>query len=292
MQSMSSPSLPDFDALWDYDHPDQTEAKFREILLQFPENTRSFLELLTQIARAQGLQRKFDHAHQTLDQVERRLGEVPSRPRIRYLLERGRVFNSSGKAEQAQPLFEQAFEAAKQLDEDVYAVDALHMLAILAPAEQSLTFNRQAIALAESSQEERVRTWLGSLYNNTGWSYHDMGDFASALEIFEKAEAWQRSKGRLNETRVASWCVARTLRSLGRLEDALFRQIALKNEFESAGESDGYVLEEIGECLLLLNRPEEARPYFLKAYEVLMQDVWLLEKEPERFVRLRELGGA
>ena len=63
---MSSPKLPDFDALWDYDHPDQTEAKFREILLQFPENTRSFLELLTQIARAQGLQRKFEHAHQTL----------------------------------------------------------------------------------------------------------------------------------------------------------------------------------------------------------------------------------
>ena len=185
---MSSPKLPDFDALWDYDHPDQTEAKFREILLQFPENTRSFLELLTQIARAQGLQRKFEHAHQTLHQVERRLGEVPSRPRIRYLLERGRVFNSSGKTEQAQPLFEQAFE-------------------------------------------------------------------------------------------------------LGRTEESLSRQMALKNEFESAGESDGYVLEEIGECLLALNRPQEARPYFLKAYELLLKDVWLLEKEPERLLRLKELSG-
>ncbi len=86
---MSLQNLPDFDALWDYSHPDQTETKFREILLQFPEDDPAFLELLTQIARAQGLQWKFDHAHQTLDQVERRLGEVPSRPKIRYLLERG-----------------------------------------------------------------------------------------------------------------------------------------------------------------------------------------------------------
>jgi tetratricopeptide (TPR) repeat protein len=292
MQDMSSQNLPDFDTLWDYSHPDQTEARFCEVLLQFPEDDPAFLELLTQIARAQGLQQKFDHAHQTLDQVERRLGEVASRPKLRYLLERGRVFNSSGNAERARPLFEQALDLAKRLSEDFYAVDALHMLAIIAPPAQSLTLNRQAIQLAESSQEERARNWLGSLYNNTGWSYHAMGEYSSALEIFEKAEAWQWSKGRVNEIRIAAWCVARTLRSLGRIEEALSRQMALKDEFESAGESDGYVFEEIGECLLLLNRSEEARPYFLKAHEVLSQDPWLLEKEPERLVRLKGLGDA
>ena len=138
-------SLPDFDAQWDYSHPDQTEAKFCEILRQFPEEDPAFLELLTQIARAQGLQQKFEHAHQTLDQVQRRLEEFPSRPKVRYLLERGRVFNSSGEPEQARPLFEQAFEMAKGLNEDSYAVDALHMLAILASPGQSLDLNRQAI---------------------------------------------------------------------------------------------------------------------------------------------------
>lgn len=287
---MSSPNLPDFDALWDYSHPDQTEAKFCEILLQFPEDDPAFLELLTQIARAQGLQGKFDHAHQTLDQVERRLGEVASRPKLRYLLERGRVFNSSGNIEQARPFFEQALDLAKRLNEDFYAVDALHMLAIIAPLAQSLMLNQQAIQLAESSQEEKARNWLGSLYNNTGWSYHDMSEYASALEIFEKAEEWQRSKGRVNETRIAAWCVARTLRSLGRTEEALSRQIALKHEFEATGENDGYVLEEIGECLLTLNRLEEARPYFREAHELLGQDPWLVEKEPKRLARLKNLG--
>jgi len=287
---MSSQDLPDFDALWDYSHPDQTEIKFRETLQQIPEDNPAFLELLTQIARAQGLQHKFEEAHQTLDLVKGSLSKAVSRPNIRYLLERGRVFNSSGHPEGARPFFEQAWEQAKQISEDFYAVDALHMLAIAAPPDQSLTLNLQAIKFAESSRQERARNWLGSLYNNTGWSYHAMGDYASALEIFKKAEAWQRSKGRVNETRIATWCVAQALRSLNRVEEALSKQIALKNEFESAGESDGYVFEEIGECLLALNRAEEARPYFSKAYEILAQDTWLVEQEPDRLVRMKQLG--
>jgi tetratricopeptide (TPR) repeat protein len=287
---MPSTSLPDFDALWDYSDPGQSETKFCEILLQIPEEDPAFLELLTQIARAQGLQRKFDHAHQTLDQVERRLGEAAARPRVRYLLERGRVFNSSGEPERARPYFEQALRMAEGLHEDYYAVDALHMLAIVAPPEQSLALNRQAIRLAELSQEERARGWLGSLYNNAGWSYHDYGDYAAALEIFKKAEAWQRSKARVSETRIAAWCVARTLRSLGRVEEALARQMALQDELEWSDEQDGFVFEEIGECLLALDRLTEARPYFRQAYELLVQDVWLVEKEPERLARVKNLG--
>ena len=81
---MSSPNIPDFDSLWDYAHPDQTEEKFREILFQISEEDPSYLELLTQIARAQGLQRKFDRAHQTLDQVEKRLSDYPSRAKVRW----------------------------------------------------------------------------------------------------------------------------------------------------------------------------------------------------------------
>ena len=81
-----------------------------------------------------------------------------------------------------------------------------------------------------------------------------------------------------------------TLRSLKRLQEALSRQMALEEEFESAGERDGYVFEEIGECLLSLERSGEAQPYFLKAYEVLAQDPWLPEQEPERLARMKKLG--
>ena len=287
---MSSSSPIDFDSLWDYNKPDRTEMRFREILLQIPENVPAFLELLTQIARAQGLQRKFDHAHQTLNQVERRLGSIPSRPRVRYLLERGRVFNTAGDPGRARPLFEQAFEMADQLSEDFYAVDALHMLAMIAPADLSLKLNMQAIQCAQDSRDERARNWLGSLYNNTGWSLHNMGEHAKALEMFEKAEALRRSNGNATAVRVAVWCVARALRSLNRLEEALSRQMDLKKEFDSVGETDGYVLEEIGECLLAMKRPEEAKKYFAGAYDLLSQDAFLAEHEPERLARLKTLG--
>lgn len=287
---MSSSSPIDFDSLWDYNKPDRTEMRFREILLQIPENVPAFLELLTQIARAQGLQRKFDHAHQTLNQVERRLGSIPSRPRVRYLLERGRVFNTAGDPGRARPLFEQAFEMADQLSEDFYAVDALHMLAMIAPADLSLKLNMQAIQCAQDSRDERARNWLGSLYNNTGWSLHNMGEHAKALEMFEKAEALRRSNGNATAVRVAVWCVARALRSLNRLEEALSRQMDLKKEFDSVGETDGYVLEEIGECLLAMKRTEEAKKYFAGAYDILSQDAFLAENEPERLSRLKTLG--
>ena len=287
---MLSQNFLDFDSLWDYSDPRQTETKFREILLQIPENNSAYLELLTQIARSQGLQQKFDRAHQTLDQVERRLGNYASRAKIRYYLERGRVFNSAGHPEEARPFFEQALDMAKNLSEDFYAVDALHMLAIVAPPASSLDLNLLAIQIAESSEQEKARGWLGSLYNNTGWSYHNMGDYESALKIFQKAEAVRKSKGRANEQRIAQWCVARTLRSLKRIEEALSKQMKLRDEYEAAGESDGYVFEELGECLLALERAQEAQPYFAKAYEILSQDKWLSEKEPDRIARLRELA--
>jgi tetratricopeptide (TPR) repeat protein len=260
---MPSQNIPDFDALWDYSRPDQTEAKFRETLLHIPEANPAFLELLTQIARAQGLQCKFEKAHQTLDQVEKRLGDSASRAKVRYLLERGRVFNSSAHPDKARLLFEQALELARQFSEDFYAVDAIHMLAIISPPDQSLDLNLQAIKMAESSEQERAGNWL-------------------VLSRYGRL--------RVSETRIAVWSVARTLRSLGRVAEALSKQMALKDEFESAGEVSGFVFEEIAECLLLLRRKDEARPYFAKAYEVLSQDEWLTEKELGRLMRLKELG--
>jgi hypothetical protein len=162
--------LPDFDALWNYDDPAATEARFRELLprAQHGGNRSYHAQLLTQIARAQGLQRKFIDAHATLDTAQALLAPELSVARIRHQLERGRVFNSSQQAEQARPLFQAAWEHAQAEQQDFYAIDAAHMLAIVAPAEQQLAWNLRALALAEQSSQPRARTWLGSLYNNRG----------------------------------------------------------------------------------------------------------------------------
>src|SRR5690349_11523532 len=102
----------DFDQLWDFDHPDQTEQRFRLLVPELQNNEPLLLEVITQIARTEGLQRRYDDAHRTLDDVERRLAPSLDRARVRYLLERGRVLNSSGEPEKARPLFLDAWGLA------------------------------------------------------------------------------------------------------------------------------------------------------------------------------------
>jgi tetratricopeptide (TPR) repeat protein len=291
---MSQTNLPAFDKLWDYDNPSETENKFREIL-PLAENsgdTAYIIELLTQIGRTQGLQMKFDDAHKTLDRAEKLLNDTFKRPKIRYLLERGRTYNSSKVYDRARDLFLEAYGLAKSCGEDYLKVDAAHMMGIVEKGDESLKWNEIAIKDAENSDSANAKNWLGALYNNTGWTYHDMGQYEKALELFEKNVVWHTARNSKSELTVAKWCVARTLRSLGRVEEALSKQMELNKEINEKGfDQDGYNFEEIGECLLLLGKNDEAKPYFKQAYELLSKDMWLAENEKDRLERLKKLGG-
>lgn len=286
--------LPDFDALWDYDHPADTESKFRALvpLARESDNVPYYAELLTQIARTEGLQHKFEEAHATLDVVNTLLANslTHSRAYARYLLERGRVLNSSKHPDQARPFFIEAWNLANTLNEDALAVDAAHMVAIVESPEAQLEWNHKALALAESSAISGARKWLGSLYNNLGWTHHDAGRYAEALDLFERGVRFREEQKQVEPLRVAKWCVARCLRALGRVEEALMKQQTILGE--SGAESDGYIHEEIGECLLALNKADEAKSYFAQAYTLLSQDPWLVENEAGRLARLKELSNA
>jgi tetratricopeptide (TPR) repeat protein len=189
---------PDFYRLWDYDRPERSEQQFRSLLpaAEATGEPSYMAELLTQIARAQGLQRHFDAAHRTLDEAEALLGEGAARPMVRYLLERGRVFNSARQPGRARPLFLEAWQLATGHRLDFYAIDAAHMLAIIEPPDQHLHWNQLALDLAEGSADPRARNWRGSLHNNIGWSYHDRGQYQEALESFRTALAYRREQGR------------------------------------------------------------------------------------------------
>jgi len=288
----SAESKPDFDSLWNYDKPAETEAKFREILplAQKSGDIDYLAEIMTQIARTLGLQQKFDQAHTLLDSVEVLLKDAGQPPRVRYLLERGRVYNSSGKKQEAVSLFKEAWESASKAGLDFFAVDAAHMLAIAAPPEEHLPWNLKAVALAQKSNDPKAKKWLGSLYNNIGWNYYSQKQYKSALEMFEKALAFREEQKQPQQILIARWCVAKTLRMLAKVDSALTRQLELEKEWKKVGEQDGYVYEEIAECLLSLNRDKEATKYFALAYEYLSKDAWLVRDEPERLQRMKELG--
>jgi hypothetical protein len=100
-----------------------------------------------------------------------------------------------------------------------------------------------------------------------------------------------QERGTAREVRIARWCVGRALRSLQRKAEALALQQELLAEWEkSEEEQDGYVFEEIAECLLILGRAAESQPYFAQAYVLLSQDTWLVAQEKERLERLKQSG--
>jgi len=72
---------------------------------------------------------------------------------------------------------------------------------------------------------------------------------------------------------------------------ALALQQELLADWEKSGEEqDGYIFEEVAECLFVLGRAAESRPYFAQAYALLSQDPWLVAHEKERLERLKQLG--
>jgi tetratricopeptide (TPR) repeat protein len=291
-QSMStSAPPPDLDAVWDYANPAATEERFRALWAEHgaaPLDWR--LALRTQIARTYSLRARFPEAHAELDAVEAELERAGPVTRARYLLERGRTYNSAGDRERAAELFRAAFETAEGAGAQRHAADALHMQAIAAPPAQALALNRRAIEYCEACTDPAARRWLGPLYHNTWYAYLELGDFEAALGYAQRSRAYRASIGDAEGERIGRWTIHHTQRRMGAVEEALAGFRALAADYGAAGDPSGYTDEELGECLLILGRTEEARPHFAAAHARLAQDALLAANEPERLERLRALG--
>ncbi len=226
--------------LWNFDDPAGSEERFREAVAAADGEQRGIW--LTQVARALGLQERYDDAHAVLDELVP--GDSPE-VAVRLLLEQGRVYRSSGDSEHAQPFFAAAAEAAENAGLDELRVDALHMIALASDPAEQVAITERALAVAAASSDPRARDWDASLLNNLGMAHADAGDFGRALIVFEEALAARERIGDAGRTRVARWMVAWALRNLDRREEALALQRALKAELEAVGEDDPYVDEEI-----------------------------------------------
>jgi tetratricopeptide (TPR) repeat protein len=225
--------------LWDFDDPVSSGERFLDAAERADEPDRT--AWLTQYARALGLQERYDQAARILD------GLASDDPQAStYLhIERGRVLRSSGHEEEARPHLEAAAASAEAGGLEALHVDALHMVALVAPAEDQLALHQHALEVARASTEQRARDWEASLLNNIGMSYADAGDFESALPSFEEALAARERMGDPADIRVARWMIGWSLRNLGRPDEARAVQQALKAELDALGDTDQYVDEEL-----------------------------------------------
>lgn len=225
--------------LWDFDDPAGTEQRLRAAAEGADGAER--LVLMTQVARALGLQERYAEGHAVLDALS--VGDVEVATRAS--LERGRLLRSAGQPAEARPHLEAAAATAGASGLEALHVDALHMVALVAPPAEQRRITEEALAHARTATDPAARRWEASLLNNLGMADADADDWAAALAQFESALVARQRLGEPGPTRVARWMVGWALRNLGRTDQARAVQTALKAELEALGEVDPYVDEEL-----------------------------------------------
>jgi tetratricopeptide (TPR) repeat protein len=234
----------DVQALWNYDRPDESEARFRRALETATGDDA--LILRTQIARTFGLRERCDEAHAELDAIADQLPAAGPEPRARARLERGRAFRTAGHPAAARPCFEEAFAIADAAKLEWLAADALHMLPLVETGiEAQIAGARRLLDYAGSATDPKARNWRGTGLHNLGVALNEAGRHEEALAVLEEALAFREQRSDVKRIRIARWMVAHTLRRLGRIDDALGLQLALAADGEAAGEADAHVFEEL-----------------------------------------------
>ena len=169
------------------------------------------------------------------------------------LLERGRLLNSSKRPDESKAFFLAAWELARSAGADGYAVDAAHMLGIVEPGDSSFAWNRTAMSTRRS---RRIPRRAGGSDPSTTISDGPTTESANTKPrwiSFERRSRRAKSKGEGGDpcrplVRGARAAIPGTLRGgAGRPAGAASRGSGRRKP-------DGYVEEEIGECLLALER--------------------------------------
>src|SRR4029077_11579678 len=204
--------------LWAFDDLAGSERRFTEQLEQ--ESTGDGrAEVLTQLARVKGLRGLFPEGEALIVEAEQ-ASEGGAAARARILMERGRLLRSNDDVAGAAPLFEAAFKVAIEGGEQALAADAAHMGALAAPDRKGkLAWTDRGIEIASASSDPQVYYWLGPLYNNLGWEYHEAGEYEAALDAFRRAlisrERFPEMPALIQHAKEA---VAEALAALGRKE--------------------------------------------------------------------------
>jgi tetratricopeptide (TPR) repeat protein len=236
--------------LWDFGDLDASEERLR-LQLQQETTDGGRAEVLTQMARVEGLRNEFEACERLLLEAEA-LSNASHVAKIRIDLERGRKLRSSGERIGAAPLFESAFARAYENGEYFLAGDAAHVVAIAVP-EKMLEWTERGLELAKS--EPDASYWAGPLLNNLGWHHFENGGYDEALAVFERAlAARERDPDNPAEIEIARYAVGKTLRLLGRPVEAS----ALLEQCIANSEPDPYFHEELSEIYVALGRDDEA----------------------------------
>jgi putative acetyltransferase len=180
----------------------------------------------THQARALGLSGDWDAAQSLLSAVD------PPDPVVAgwVAIECGRIANSTDQDGRGRADFDAAFAAGVATGDDGLAVDAAHMIAIVGSPAELISWAERGLSFAEASTDPGARSMVGALLNNLGVSLGEQDRWDEALAVHVQSVAWRAERGAPAQLAIARWQQARSLRALGRVDEALAIQLELGHD--------------------------------------------------------------
>lgn len=169
------------------------------------------------------------------------------------------------------------------------------MIAIVAKnINEKIEWNKKAIDHAKQTDDNCAHTWLGALYNNLAQNYIEAEQYSEALSTFRLCKESGEERNDSIIIRGAKWGIARSLRSLDQLDEALSMQYQLLKEYEEVTLKNelpvellivgrGLVYEELAEIHLAY-----AKKFSTHAYHDLSNDPWFIKIEPKRLKKIKQ----
>jgi tetratricopeptide (TPR) repeat protein len=218
----------------------------------------------------------------------------------RYLGVRGRFEWKDEKLDEAKKTFVAMYDYCVEKKLFDRAVDAAHMVAIVAPKEEQETWALKGIKAAEAGGFDG---WLGPLWNNLGWSYEEQGEYPKMLEALRKAREYHYKGAQELPKLIADWAVAKAYRLNNKLTEARELQTktlewakklsAEKPEDAERAEWIGSCKWELGELDAAEGKKESALKLLKEAREILLKskiEEWGKELLEKLDARIKELG--
>lgn len=225
------------------------------------------VESLSQLARLNLIGGKIEAGRSWLEKARERVSPSDLLGWSRFLGVEGRFDWKAGNLKTAKDTFEQMFEYCVAHSLWGRAVDAAHMVAIVAEnIDEQIKWTHQGIQMAEAHGSNQ---WLGPLWNNLGGIYHDNKQFALALESYLKARQYHWQYSGESSKLFADYHVGMTYRLTGQLETAAkwLRPVLAWAERIENHSAIGQCCEDLGEIEIAQGKKEAGLQLLKRARE-------------------------
>jgi tetratricopeptide (TPR) repeat protein len=178
---------------------------------------RGNVEALAQVARCLSLEGKLEEGRKWLERARKLASRDEPLGWSRYLGVRGIFEREEGDKGRARTTFEEMHAYCVERELHRRAVDAVHHIAIIVPAEEQPGWGLKGIAAAEKLGDA---SWLAVLWNNLGAAYEELKRHDLMLDAYVKARDFHYKSGGDVQKLVADWAVGHACRLSGRLKEA------------------------------------------------------------------------